>query len=143
ENRQLIREVQIDNSIRWQRDHWRTLTSCYNRSPFFEHYATFLTGFYEKHYKWLWDFDLELFHFLAKQMKLARSVSLTQNFEKVPDQAVFDLRGTLRSGKFLITDQRPYAQVFGSDFEKNLSIFDTIFNMGPETSSYLSGHLTI
>src|SRR5688500_10627051 len=34
----VIKDVLIDNRIRWQDNHWKTIVSCYNRSPWFEFY---------------------------------------------------------------------------------------------------------
>src|SRR6188768_243256 len=34
----LITGIWIDNNSRWQWQHWRTIESCYNKSPFFFYY---------------------------------------------------------------------------------------------------------
>src|SRR5918993_2281796 len=34
----IAREVKIDNSVGWQKQHFKSLVSAYNRSPFFEYY---------------------------------------------------------------------------------------------------------
>ena len=36
--RQKYKDVTIDNSYPWQRQHWRTLETAYRTSPFFEFY---------------------------------------------------------------------------------------------------------
>ena len=45
----------------------------------------------------------------------------------------------LRSSKFILKNQEEYQQVFCEkySFIPNLSILDVLFNLGPETTSYL------
>ena len=38
DGRQLYKEVLIDNSFEWQKQHWRALKASYQTSPFFEFY---------------------------------------------------------------------------------------------------------
>jgi hypothetical protein len=43
-----INEVQPTNA-EWQEKHWRTITQCYSKSPFFRKYSDFFEDFYLKH----------------------------------------------------------------------------------------------
>src|ERR1700761_5322047 len=44
----LIRDVRIAGDRKWQDQHWKTIVSCYNRSPWFEYYRDGLEELYRK-----------------------------------------------------------------------------------------------
>jgi hypothetical protein len=137
-SRVTIREVTIDNSDYWQKNHWRGLESCYNKSPFFFFYQPYLLKFYSKHYKWLWDFNFELFEWLSISLKLNMQTSFTDAFRKdYTIQGCVDARNYFKPSNRLSFPNKPYLQVFGTAFEQNLSLFDLLFNLGPESGNYL------
>src|SRR5579872_5298912 len=43
-----IRNVKIADGLPWQAQHWKTIVSCYSRSPWFEFYRDELEGLYRK-----------------------------------------------------------------------------------------------
>lgn len=45
---QLIGNVRIDNSVDWQKRHWKSLNAWYGRAEFFERYAPFFEEIYNK-----------------------------------------------------------------------------------------------
>ena len=61
-----IREVRIDNCTPWQRNHWKTIESAYNNSPYFLYYRDFFEPFFQKKYDFLFDFNMDLLHLLRK-----------------------------------------------------------------------------
>lgn len=138
ENKEVIREIKINNAKNWQRDHWRTLVSCYNKSPFFYHYCDGIKPLYQKTYNWLWDFDLECFEKIATFLKFNPDTHLTRSFEKLATDVYYDLRGTLTTGTRLQVIQQPYFQTFGDTFQKNICILDILFNLGNQTTAYLT-----
>lgn len=139
ENKEMIREVKIDATMAWQKNHWKTLESCYNKSPFFYHYSSTLQHLYQKSFKWLWDFNEEAFEWAAKQLKLPVVPAFTEAFiKKTDDESIVDFRGYIKTSEKQNLHFQPYSQVFGTDFQKNLSILDLIFNLGPNSSSNLS-----
>lgn len=138
ETRQLTSEVLIDNSVSWQSQHWKTIQSCYNKSPFFFHYEMGLSALYQKSFTGLVEFNLAAFHWVANALRLQVKMTQTQAFIKTIDKEGFkDLRSVYKTGTRLTTPQKRYLQVFGEQFEKNLGICDLIFNLGPESMSYL------
>ncbi len=137
--KRLTWEVEIDYSTPWVNDHWRTLESLYNRSPFFLHYAPGLKTLYNSKPKYLWQLALESLNWTLDQIKWKRELGFSKEWlpqEQNTDS--MDLRGKFlpkNRHQFLI---EPYQQVFGNRFENNLSILDLLFNLGPETAAYLS-----
>src|SRR5471030_1767343 len=45
-----VRDVRINYAENWQKQHWRTLFSCYGNAPFFEFYRDWLEAFYQKEF---------------------------------------------------------------------------------------------
>src|SRR4051794_31577554 len=48
EQKRLLKEVVIDNRKPWQSQHWKTIVSCYNRSPWFDFFEPGLNGLYRQ-----------------------------------------------------------------------------------------------
>ena len=60
EHKQLTRDIEISYQTRWQHQHWITLVSTYQYTPYFQYFADYLKPFYEKEYKWLLDLNDEM-----------------------------------------------------------------------------------
>lgn len=78
-------------------------------------------------------------------MRASCNIHLTTEHE--PDRA-FDLRGIIHPKKSFQEDyalrlKQPYYQVFEDrfGFERNLSIIDLLFNLGPDATTYLRSNL--
>lgn len=137
-----VKDVMIDYATRWQNNHWRSIFSAYNSSPFFEYYEPDFMPFYEKKWKYLFDFNLALHHMIAEILELENTWQLSNEFKKVFNG---DDYRELISPKiaFSLVDKRfkpiPYRQTFDNKygFQSNLSIIDLIFNCGPEAALIL------
>ena len=79
-----IRDLQISYDTSWQRNHWRTIFSAYNSSPFFEYYQDDFRPFFEKPRKFLFDFNLATLEALCDLMELEPVIQMTSGFEAVP-----------------------------------------------------------
>lgn len=69
EHKQLTRDIQISYQTRWQHQHWITLVSNYQHTPYFMYFADYLRPFYEREYKWLIDLNDELNETLVALVK--------------------------------------------------------------------------
>lgn len=136
-NQKLVfRDVKIANDINWQVQHWRTIFSCYGKSPFFEFYKDGIRPFFEKKYKYLFDLNFEIISTVNKYISNNQIVTMyegefneemerrltyctPQDFQKQPDPIV-------------------YMQLFEDriGFQPNLSVLDLLFMEGPN-SRYL------
>ncbi|MEP2238724.1 MAG: WbqC family protein [Maribacter sp.] len=136
--RQKYKDVKIDNSYPWQRQHWRTLETAYRTSPFFEFYEDDIRPLYDQPYESLLDYNLKTIETIFECLQIQMPTDKTIAFETTPEGKE-DFR-FLISAKFKPQlNIEPYTQVFGDrhGFTPNLSILDLLFNMGPNSIEYL------
>lgn len=138
DQKRMTSEVKIDYSGNWQLQHWRTLESCYNKSPFFFYYRDSLKELLSTNYKNLWELDLATLHWTLDRLKARVTIAVTEKFEKTPAAEITDLRN-----RFLPQGRQQrifeiYQQVFDLPFETDLCILDLLFNLGPQSPAYLA-----
>ena len=134
-----IREVRISEHDNWQKIHWRGITSAYRNSPYFDFLEDDFRPFYEKKWKFLWDYNLELLTLVLNLLDVQPVIRFTEKYEAEP-QSDKDLRELIHPKKEPVLISKPYYQVFENKFgfRQDLSIIDLIFNMGNEAILYLS-----
>jgi len=138
EGRQMYKDVRIENSCRWQLQHWRTLQTAYRTSPFFEFYEDDLAPLFQKTFEFLLDFNWESLDFLVNAMQIQYSSEQTTRYGKNFEQGM-DLRVLANAKKDAPYNFLRYNQVFVDrhDFIPNTSTLDLIFNEGPNAVAYL------
>lgn len=140
----LTRDVRISGHNDWQIQHWRSIESAYNSSPFFEYYKDDFLPFYEKKWDFLWDFNLQLQTKVLELIDLQPNLESTDNYQAVLNEGVIDLRENIHPKKEnSFVKMKPYYQVFEQrfGFQKNLSIIDLLFNMGNESILILTDNI--
>ncbi len=134
--RLLMKEVRISYLSNWQVQHFRTIESCYSRSPYFEFYRDGVWDLLRKKQSFLLDMNLEILNWLKKVLKIPAGISLTEGYEKNYPEDVKDLRNHFLPKNRLVQDAGfRYTQVFEDriGFQSNLSILDLLFCSGPES----------
>ena len=139
-----IRDVRIADHGNWRHLHWNALISAYNSTPFFEYYQDDFRPFYEKEYKYLFDFNEELRNLICQLIDIDTSaIGYTDEF--LLEVEGEDYRSKISPKMdWRVTDPDfesiPYYQVFEHrfGFTENLSILDLLFNMGNESLLVLS-----
>ena len=149
-----MKDVRIAAAQSWQAQHWKTILSCYSRSPWFEFYQDELEGLYKTRFDFLVDWNLACFEWSIKTLRLPVGVGLTNNYQPVytPEEGV-DIRGKFMpknrvadSGMLPATTSSAqkavpirYRQVFEerTGFLPGLSILDLLFCEGKEAIRYI------
>jgi len=132
-SKKLIKDIQICYTEPWQKIHWKTIKTCYNSSPFFEYYMEKVHALYQKKEKYLIDFNHRSHKLILDLLQSNQDINYSQEY---------DLKTPLkdyRKHSFSTDNIIKYDQVFSQEngFINNLSIIDLIFNLGPESNSYL------
>ena len=93
----LLKDVKIADGRSWQAQHWKTIVSCYSRSPWFDFYREDLEGLYRQPYKFLLDWNRACFEWTLRTLPMGVPVSLTGEYRKEYDgQEWVDWRGKFR-----------------------------------------------
>ena len=116
EHKQLTRDIQISYQTRWQHQHWITLVSAYQHTPYFLYFADYLRLFYEKEYKWLIDLNDEMNATLVSLLRRERPASPVRS----ETTTLREVRRTQDWSGQIWTDKHPW--------QTELSILDTLFD---------------
>jgi hypothetical protein len=141
--RQAVKDVKISYEYNWQTLHWRSLESCYRRSPFFEYFEDDLRPFYEdKKFNFLIDLNeaiqQEIVSLLKQKIKYGFTTEYKSSYENADD-----FREIISPKESLNADPsfrpKPYSQVFETrhGFLPNLSVADLLFNEGSRATDYI------
>lgn len=165
--RRPLKEVRIDNKTGWQGQHWKTITSCYNRSPWFEFYKPELEILYQQPADWLHKWNRNCWEWVVAKLGLEIQTGWSEGPVELGQIGILPGRGATgdtvaemgvepgHSGNVQYLDWRNklqpksidqefpepirYRQVFEDrvGFLPNLSILDLLFCEGRRTVEIL------
>lgn len=133
---QKTRDIKIDNSENWQKQHWKSLEAAYRSSPYFEFFEDDLNPIYSKRQVFLKDLNEQAMAFVKAALGWSYDEQKTQEFFKMAKQDDDFRHLVTKSDK---SQLQPYYQTFQekNGFINNLSILDLIFNEGRQALNYL------
>lgn len=136
EKKQKSKDIQIEKGSQWQKQHYRSLKTAYNSSPFFEFYEDDLMKIFEKDYTYLLDLNIDTFLFVNEALDLQKEYSKTLEYA---DNDPNDYRNLASVKNHSFCSHQPYIQMFDDKYGtlENLSILDLIFMEGPNSISFL------
>jgi len=138
-NHTMTLDIGISYAENWPIKHWRAIESAYNSSPYFLYYQDGLKKIILSPQKSILQLNSLLLDYLLKKLHI--NTQLAYSMDYVPQTgATGDYRAYF-SPKTAIKEPSlgEYPQVFSTKypFQPNLSIIDLLFNMGPDSKSYL------
>jgi hypothetical protein len=137
------KDILISYDTDWQKNHWRSITSAYRNSAWFEFMEDDLAPFFLTKEKFLCELNEKILYTLLKLCNLNAAVTRSQKYIETSEEKTNDLRhfsdvkrfNEYNAGK----NSQPYTQVFSQKlgFISGLSILDLLFNEGKRVSEKL------
>jgi len=160
---QLIKDVQINTDVPWQKKQIKTITQNYSKAPFFAKYADNLFDRLNRSWEKLNELNVELIGWIAKELGISTEIVFASELGVYGSgtQRLIDVikafNGTgfyegsagrnyidhslFEKSEILITYQDythpTYPQLYG-DFVSHLSIIDLMFNCGEDSLEILT-----
>jgi hypothetical protein len=136
--RKKTKDTLVENSFPWQDQHFKSLKTAYQSSPFFEFFEDDLAKIFSKKYVYLNDLNIDTYLFVTDALQINQEFNKTKEYEISP--IVNDYRdfSVAKNGSISIKMDE-YTQIFDDKFGfiSNLSILDLLFMEGPNSITYL------
>ena len=140
-----VKDIMLSYDAGWQKNHWRSITSAYRNSPWFEFMEDDIAPFFTRKEKFLCDLNERIFNTLLRLCGITANVTKSEGYVKDYPGHHIDLRNLSDIKYFekvnLANPPLQYNQVFTGrlGFTGGLSILDLLFNEGKNTLAYLAG----
>lgn len=151
----LIKDVEINNSVPWQKKHIKTIVQNYGKASFFQEYFAGLESILAQPYRYLIDLNMKLIFWMAEQLGISTTIKMASElgvpgknvnrlidmiqalggnhfYEGAAGRNYIDAADFEEAGITLTFQdyQHPvYLQLYG-EFISHLSAIDFLFNCG-------------
>lgn len=131
-----MKDIEISYAEDWQKQHWRSIKSAYQASPYFEYYEFKLQKLYEEKTTSLVEFNLKCLKTILDILKLDQDFKLSEEYVV---ESEIDFRNHFSAKKVADKIFPDYYQSFSDKggFIQDLSVLDLICNLGPESRAYI------
>ena len=138
----IMKQIEISHRENWKQNHWKSIKTAYQSSPYFEFYEDRLQKIFEFETESLIQFNLNALNIIQDILKTKKAYSLNIEYVKIPLEENY--REKFSAKKESEIEMEEYYQTFTDKmgFMKDLSILDLICNKGPETLTYLKNIYT-
>lgn len=135
-----LQEVLIDYTQKWQSVHLRGIQSAYGKAPFFEYFFPYFESVITQKPESLWDLNLQMLTVCLKLLKSSAKLVIcdpdTDLARSLDLRKIINPKSSFRERSFY--QPIPYNQLFGFEFELNLSIIDLLFCEGPAAKKIIA-----
>lgn len=132
---QKFSEVEIDYNQKWLNQHRRSIQSAYGKAPFYEYYQEEFFRIFSMRHSRLMDLNVALLTKCLECLELDIKMQFMHEVDNLQNMPIIDAREEIHPKKTLPSKSpfypQKYFQVFGKDFDENLSVIDLIFCEGP------------
>jgi hypothetical protein len=131
-----MRDMRIDNSKRWQHQHWVAILSAYRSSPYYDYIADRIAPIYEREWNYLVDLNREILQAEFDILGIEPKHRLSEIYIE-PSEGIVDLRDKKRESQF---GSPQYFQLFmdRTPFVENASMLDLLMCEGREATALLN-----
>ena len=132
-----INEIEVSHRDQWERIHWKTIKTAYQRSPYFEYYEDQLEVIFNFKTNSLFEFNLNALKIIQKMLKTNKTHSLTTEYFRNPTEVNYREKFSPKKDSEFSAEEyyQTFTEKFG--FQKDLSIIDLLCNKGPESMTYI------
>ena len=160
---QLIKDVEIKNSVDWRSDHWKSIFFAYKKSKYFECFASSLEEIYKREWQYLYEICEIMIEFIMKSFGIKTPIYRASelNVHGKKEDLLLNICKKLNVNKYLSgidgknylnlenwknqqikvlfqNYKHPkYPQMFNNGFIPQMSSVDLLFNCGPESLNIL------
>ena len=130
-----MQDIRIDNSKRWQHQHWVAILSAYRSSPYFDYIADRIAPIYEREWKYLIELNREILQAEFDILGIEPKHHFSEQYIE-PSKTTIDLRDKKRESQF---SSPQYFQMFmdRTPFVENASMLDLLMCEGREAIQLL------
>jgi hypothetical protein len=130
-----MQKIRIDNTKRWQHQHWVAILSAYRSSPYFDYIADRIKPIYECEWEYLIDLNREILQAEFDILGIEPKHRFSKQYIE-PSEAIIDLRDKKRESQF---SSPQYFQMFmdRTPFVANASMLDLLMCEGREAIQLL------
>ena len=151
-------EIEINNSINWQKKHLRSISLNYKKSPYFENYIPFFEDVYSRKWKFLGDLNEYMLKWFLDELGIKVNFLNSNDFKFQGEKSslILDMCKELNASTYIFGmlgkdyadvqefeknniklifqdyNHPKYSQLY-SEFVSHLSIIDLLFNHGPKS----------
>jgi hypothetical protein len=135
---QLFSDVKISYSEPWQRNHIRTIRTCYSNAPYYIYYSDLIENAISSNFTFLHELNNQLLHTICKSLNIQGPTN-TETWEKAQShQADFRDKIKIEKETRLTTPAYPALFPFDPNTIGKISSLDLLFNLGPDGESFLN-----
>lgn len=132
-----MNEIEVCNRNNWRENHWKSIKTAYQTSPYFEFYEDQLKEIFDFRTNSLLKFNLNALEIIQKLLKTEKAYSLNSEYLKNPPE--INYREKFSAKQDSAYQMEEYYQNFSDKFgfQKDLSILDLLCCKGPEAFNYI------